>query len=323
MRILISGATGMIGRALQASLRTPSATTEFKLPEVWTLVRPRARAAAGDALVQSRIGAAARREVSWDPAEQRIDLAGVDGFDAVVHLAGESIAAGPGGWSEDKRHRILESRRRGTELLAQALSVAPRRPRVLVCASGVGYYGATSGDAVLDETAPRGSGFLADVAAAWESAAEPARRAGIRTVHLRFGVVLARSGGVLAQLYWPYWAGLGGPVGPGSQWMAYISLDDAVRAIEAAIARPGLDGPVNAVAPEPATAADFARALGAAMHRPALLPLPAWAVRAAFGEMGEETLLASQRALPRKLLDAGFEFKHPNIGDACRAALLM
>ena len=313
MRVLVSGATGLVGRALCASLRTPSAVNGFA-PDVWTLVRPRAR------------GAAARpsaREVAWDPSESRIDLAGVDGFDAVVHLAGAPLGAAPGGWSASQKHAILESRRRGTALLAAALAVAPRKPRVLVCASGVGFYGAQCGDAPLTEDAPRGAGFLADVADAWEAAAAPARAAGIRTVHLRLGAVLARSGGMLAALYWPFFAGAGGPMGPGGQWLAWISLADAVRAVEAAIARPALEGAVNAVAPQPATADDFAAAWAAALHRPALLRLPAPVLRAVFGEVADELLLASQRAVPEKLARAGFEFQHPGIREACRAALSM
>jgi uncharacterized protein (TIGR01777 family) len=263
---------------------------------------------------------AAAGEVFWDPAEQRIDPAAVEDFDAVVHLAGESI---DGWWSEAKRHRILESRRRGTALLARALAVARRKPRVLVAASGVGYYGLAAGSAAapVDERAPLGGGFLAQVAAEWEAAAEPARAAGIRVVHLRLGVVLARAGGVLARLYWPFFAGLGGPVGGGGQLVSWVARDDAVRAIEAAIARQELAGALNVCAPQPCTNAHFMAALGAAMHRPALLPLPALAVSALFGQMGEETLLASTRALPAKLLAAGFNFEFPGVESAMAEAV--
>lgn len=312
MRVLISGASGMLGSALVRSLSVPSAFNGFK-PEVFSLVRRAPRLAS---------------EIFWDPHEMRIDLKGLEGFDAVVHLAGENIGDGDGSllggltgrWSELKKHRILESRRRGTQLLSQALASVRAKPRVLVAASGVGFYG-SRGDAELAEDAPAGAGFLAEVSQVWEAKCAPAAAAGIRTVNLRFGVLLSRRGGALAKLYWPFFFGGGGPIGSGAQFMSWLALSDAVRVVEHAMRCEALAGAVNACAPAPARNADFVAALGAAMRRPALLPMPEAAVRLVFGEMGEETLLASQRALPTKLLASGFRFNHPDLAGALDEAI--
>jgi uncharacterized protein len=240
--------------------------------------------------------------------------------------AGENIGSGDGPlsflghWTERKKHMIMESRRRGTSVLARAFAVLEKKPAVFVSASGVGYYG-SQGDRVLDESAGRGRGFLADVADVWEKETAPAARAGIRCVQLRLGVVLSNRGGVVQKLQVPYSLGLGGPVGSGSQYMSWIALGDTVRAIEHAIHTETLSGPVNCCAPNPATSSQFAAALGRALHRPAFFPLPEAVVRATFGEMGEETLLASQRAVPTKLVDSGFRFLFPDIDDAMRAAV--
>jgi uncharacterized protein (TIGR01777 family) len=300
----------MVGRALVASLSAPSADNRFN-PQVFSLVRRPPRGP---------------REVFWDPLAGRIDIASLEGFDAVVHLAGENVGSGEGWlaasgrWTPRKKFDILESRRRGTALLAGSLAAVERKPRVLVSASGVGFYGLGCGDAPLREGAPRGRGFLAEVAGVWEGATVRAAEVGVRVVNLRFGVVLAGSGGALAKMRPAFWMGAGGPVGSGAQWMSWITLEDAVRAIQHAMACEALAGPVNTCAPAVRNA-DFAAALGDAMGRPAALPLPEAAVRALFGEMGEETLLASVRAVPEKLLASGFFFKHPRIGEAMRAAL--
>lgn len=241
-------------------------------------------------------------------------------------LAGENVGSGDGllaftgRWTDRKKHHIMESRRRGTTLLSQALASLKAKPKVLVSASGVGYYG-NGGDTELTERSGKGRGFLAEVADVWEGSTAKAREAGIRTVNLRFGVILAGSDGVLAKLYWPFFFGAGGPVGSGAQWMSWVTIDDAVRAIQHAISTKELSGPVNVCAPSPVTNAEFMRALGGAMGRPALLPMPEAAVRAVFGEMGEETLLVSQRAVPSKLTAAGFRFLHTDIADGMRVAL--
>lgn len=311
MRVLVSGASGMVGRALTKQLSIPSAFNFFK-PEVCTLVRHTPRN---------------KNEIYWDPYEMRIDLGAIEDFDAVVHLAGENIGSGDGfitsytgAWSDRKKHHIMESRRRGTRLISQALASCKKKPKVLVSASGVGYYG-SAGDSVLTEASPKGRGFLSDVADVWETESRYASAAGVRTVNLRFGVILSASEGVLAKLYWPFFFGAGGPIGSGRQFMSWITLQDAVRAIEHAIQRSDLRGPVNACAPNPVTNADFMAAFGRAMHRPSLLPMPEVAVRTVFGEMGEETLLVSQRAVPAKLEASGFHFAQPTIDDAMRAAL--
>ena len=310
-RVLVTGASGLLGRALVAELRVPRAWNAFS-PQVLTAVRR---------------PPVAPSEVFWDPLEGRIDAAKCEGLDAVVHLAGENIGSGDGGlsaltgaWSPRKKAAIIESRRRGTALLARALASLKAPPPVLVTASGVGFYG-DAGEAVCDEASPRGAGFLADVSAEWEGAAGRAAAAGVRTVALRFGVVLSRRGGVVEKLYWPFFLGGGGPVGPGSQWVSWIALPDAVRAITHAIGTPGLAGPVNACSPQPARNADFMAALAGAMGRPCALPLPTPIVHAVFGEMGAETLLASTRAVPTKLLASGFVFDHPDVRGAMAEAL--
>lgn len=301
-RVLVTGASGLVGRALLASLRTPSAANGFR-PQVLTLVRRAPRDAS---------------EVWWHPTEGQIDLRALEGLDAVVHLAGENVGSGEGAlaalgrWSPRKKHAIVESRRRGTLLLARTLAALRAPPRVLVSASGVGYYG-DAGEAECTEARAKGAGFLADVADVWEASTAPAAEAGVRVARLRFGIVLSREGGVVQKLRWPFLLGLGGRVGSGRQWVSWVALRDAVRAIEFAIAHEALAGPVNVCSPQPARNADLMAALARALHRPALCPLPEAAVRLVFGEMGEETLLASTRALPAKLSAAGFGFALPDI----------
>ncbi|KAA0150111.1 hypothetical protein FNF27_04724 [Cafeteria roenbergensis] len=299
----------MVGTALIDSLRKPSTGLT---PHISRLVRHDPRGP---------------DEVFWDPYEMRIDIDRVEGFDAVVHLAGENIGDGDstlgglvGRWSDRKRHRIMESRRRGTKLLSKALASLKAPPSVMVSASGVGYYG-SRGDTVLDDDASKGAGFLSDVAEVWERETQPAADCGVRVVNLRFGVVLSSRGGVVQKLYMPYLFGLGGPVGPGSQYMSWITLGDAVRAIEHSVQREELEGPVNACAPNPCTSAEFASAFGGALGRPALIPLPTPVVKGVFGEMGDETLLVSQRAVPTALLASGFRFWHNDIRTALKSAV--
>jgi uncharacterized protein len=292
----VTGATGLIGSALVRSIRGDGGS-------VRRVVRGEVAPGSGD--------------VRWDPGAGRIDTAGLEGVDAVVHLAGENVGER---WTAEKKRRIRESRVAGTQLLARALAELASPPRVLISASAVGIYG-DRGDEELDEQSATGTGFLAEVGREWEGATEAAERAGIRVVHLRLGVVLSREGGALGKLLLPFRLGVGGRVGSGRKWMSWISRTDVVHAIRFALATDGLAGAVNATAPRPATNADFTRALGRALGRPTLVPVPAAALQLAFGEMADATLLASQRALPRRLLEAGFAFQHPDLRSALDAEL--
>lgn len=300
MRVLISGAGGLIGTALARALEARGDT-------VARLVRARPRDA---------------HEFRWDPVAGTVDPTALVGCDAVVHLAGSSIAAGR--WSAGRKAEILESRRLGTRLIARSIARAagapPGAPAVLVSASGIGIYG-DRGDEVLDEGSSTGDGFLAEVARVWEGEARPAAEAGVRLVHPRFGLVLASAGGALPRLALPFRFGLGGPIGSGRQWVSWVTLQDAVRAVLWALSHNSLIGPLNVVAPYPITQMQFSRALGMILHRPAILRMPAGAVRAVLREMGRELVLASQRALPGRLAAAGFAFDHPDIESALRHVL--
>jgi hypothetical protein len=285
LRVAVTGASGLIGRALVDALRADGST-------VLRLVR----------------GApAAPDELEWDPAAGRLDGAALEGLDAVVHLAGENIAAGR--WTAARRQAILRSRVDGTSLLARTLAALRRPPRVLLSGSAVGYYGDRA-DEPLDESAAAGTGFLADVCRAWEAAAEPAAAAGIRVVRLRTGVVLTRRGGALPKMLLPFKLLVGGRVGHGRQWVSWIALDDEVGAIRHLLAADAVAGPANLAAPDPVTNADLARAIGQALGRPAALPTPSVALRLAFGELSH-VLLDSTRALPRALERSGYVFRHP------------
>ena len=296
MRVLISGSSGLIGRSLTERLRSASAT-------VYTLVR--------------RKPEESQNEIGWDSNAGVLDSSRLDGVDAVVHLAGKPIASR---WTEETKRAIRDSRVRGTKMLAEAVAQLPRRPKVFIAASAVGFYG-SRGDEPLDETSAPGTGFLADVCQEWEEAAAPARDAGIRTVHLRTGLVLSRRGGLLARVLPPFKMGAGGIVGTGRQWLSWISLADATAAIQHAIGTAELSGPVNLTAPQPVPNAEFARTLGKILGRPTLVPVPAFAVRLLLGEMGDELMLSGQKVLPKKLLASGFRFAHPDLESALRWAL--
>jgi hypothetical protein len=291
LRVAITGASGLIGRQLAAFLTTGG-------HEVLRFARGRT----------ARVG-----EIAWNPASGRIDHEALEGLDAVVHLAGENIAGGR--WTEERKAKILASRIKGTTLLAEALSVLRNPPRVFLCASAVGYYG-DCGDERVDEDATPGAGFLAKVARAWEAATEPAEAAGIRTLKLRFGVILTSRGGALAKMLLPFKLGLGGPIGDGRQGFSWIGLDDAIYAIHHLIGNDALRGPVNVVAPEPVPQREFARALGRVVHRPAVIPLPESVVRVLFGRMGEEALLSGQFVLPLALRRSGFRWSVPRLDEA-------
>jgi uncharacterized protein (TIGR01777 family) len=296
MHIAITGSTGFIGSALVDALSAAGHA-------VRRLVRHERDRRSGDVL--------------WDPAGARLDPRALDGVDAVVHLAGEPIAQR---WTPSAKRRIRESRVRGTELIATTLVQLARPPRVLVSGSAMGIYG-NRGDEELDETSASGTDFLAEVATAWEAAADPAARAGVRVVKVRTGLVLSPRGGALAKLLLPFRLGVGGRMGSGRQWMSWIALDDAVGAIRHALAADALRGPVNLAAPNPVTNAELAATLGRVLRRPAIAPLPALALRLALGEMGEATLLASQRMRPRRLLETGYRFEHPTLEAALRHEL--
>jgi uncharacterized protein (TIGR01777 family) len=282
--------------------------------------------AAGHSVVRLVRRDPAANEIRWDPQSPPLAKAtkggapepgALNGFDAVVHLAGESIA---GRWTAAKKARIRDSRVQGTSTLAAALARTGRPPKVLVCASAIGIYG-DRGDEVLHEESAPGSDFLAEVSQQWEAATEPAAHAGIRVVCLRLGIVLSPRGGALARMLLPFRMGAGGRIGSGRQWMSWITLDDVVGVIQHALATESLRGPVNTVAPTPVTNAEFTRTLGEALHRPTIFPFPAFMVRLLFGEMGEALLLGSQRVDCGKLLASGYRFRHPELEPALLAIL--
>lgn len=232
--------------------------------------------------------------------------------DAVIHLAGENIASGR--WTAEKKHRIRASRVDGTRHLAERLATFATPPSVLICASAVGYYG-SRGDDVMTEDSMRGEGFLAELCEAWEAAAAPARERGIRVVHTRFGMVLSGKGGALPKMMRPFRFGLGGPLGNGTQWMSWVAIDDVCEAIAHILATPSLHGPLNVTSPNPVRNRDFTQTLAKALRRPALFPVPAFALRLVLGEMADELLLASCRAIPKVLLESGYAFRYPHLSD--------
>jgi hypothetical protein len=258
------------------------------------------------------------KSITWDPESGRIDASQLEGFDAVIHLAGENI--GSGRWTAARKERILASRVAGTRLLARTLAALTAPPRVLLCASAVGWYG-DRGDEWLEDTSDPGGGFLAEVCREWEAAATPAVERGIRVVHLRFGVILSAAGGALARMLPAFRLGAGGRVGSGRQQVSWISLDDVVGAVGFLLFREGFGGPVAVTAPDPVPNAELARVLGRVLNRPAVVPFPSAAVDLLFGEMGRSLLLEGQRVRPGRLLDAGFRFRHPDLEGALRFEL--
>jgi hypothetical protein len=290
MNILLTGASGFIGSALASRLTKNGHS-----------VVPLRRALAGSA-----------PGPTWNPTAGQIRLESTGPLDAVVHLAGENIAQR---WTPAAKERIRASRVDATRLLCEALVTLPQPPRVLVCASATGFYG-DRGDEMLDERSGSGAGFLPEVCRAWEAAADPARLQGIRVVHLRLGIVLARHGGALAQMLSAFQLGLGGRLGDGRQYWSWIALEDLLHVIEWSLVNASFSGAVNAVSPGAVTNADFTRELGRALQRPAFLPVPATAVRLFFGEMGSEALLASARVRPARLLECGFKFRFPQLDTA-------
>ncbi len=257
-------------------------------------------------------------DVAWDPAAGRIDAGRLDGIDAVIHLAGENISAGR--WTPARKTRIRDSRVHGTRLLAETLARLPRPPRVFISASATGYYGSRGSEILREDSAP-GSGFLADVCRESEAAADPARRAGVRVLHTRFGIVLSAHGGILGRILPVFRVGLGGPLGTGRQYISWIAIDDLIAAVLHLLATESVSGPVNMGAPRAVTNVEFTRALGRALSRPAVIPVPAAALRILFGEMADGALLASERVEPVRLLASGFVFRFPEIDTALRHVL--
>ncbi len=303
MRVLVSGMGGLIGTALAASLRGDG----HDVVRLRRGVVPDADAGTGTGVV------------AWDPGAGTIDGAALEGFDAVVHLAGAGI--GDRRWSDERKREILESRTRGTSLLAGALVGTDRRPAVLVSASAIGIYG-DRGDELLTEESPPGDDFMARVCREWEAATEPAAAAGVRVVTLRSGLVLAGHGGALARMVPPFRLGLGGRTGSGRQWMSWISLPDEVGVVRHAITEAAVVGPLNAVSPSPVTNRELTATLARVLRRPSRLPTPLPALYARYGrELVEGLLLVSQRVEPEKLISTGYRFRHPDLEPALRSVL--
>ncbi len=297
-QVLISGASGLVGSALRSRLERQAVPCAI-------LVR------------QMQPGSSV---YFWDPDhfEFREDMRRLNGIRAVVHLAGESVAEGR--WTSEKKRKIRDSRILSTHALVELLSRLERRPEVLICASAVGYYG-SRGDEVLTESSGSGNGFLADVCREWEAAVATAVALGVRVVSLRFGVILAATGGALAKMLPVFRLGVGGTLGSGKQWMSWISLPDVLRIIEFCMNDAAMEGPINVVSVQPVINAEFTRAFAHHLHRPAIIPVPAFAMRVVFGEMADAALLASARVIPAKLQASGFVFDHPTLERAFQAIL--
>lgn len=292
MKFLISGSHGLVGSALIRSLIEDG-------HEVVRLVR--------------RGSSSSTPEIEWHPNQGRIDPQRLEGFDVVVHLAGESIASGR--WNDEKKRTIRESRTKGTTLLSETLAGLAKPPSVFISASAIGYYG-NRGDELLTETSPSGHDFLASVCVEWEHATRAATEKGIRTVLARFGIILDSEGGALAKMLTPFRMGIGGRVGDGRQWMSWIALDDVVGALKWLSRDNAVNGPVNFVAPHPVTNAEFTRTLGRVLGRPTIFPIPAFGARLAFGEMADALLLSSQKVEPTVLENRGFAFYWPRLEPA-------
>lgn len=296
MKVLVTGATGLVGKSLSPLLTT-------QVHEVFRLVRRRSDQA---------------NDIPWDPADGTIDAARLEGIDAVVHLAGENIAGAR--WTPEVKQRLRDSRVGPTRVLCETLAKLQRKPKVLVCASAIGYYGDRGLSPLTEESGP-GTGFLPELSEAWEAACQPARDAGIRVVNLRIGVVLSPLGGALQKMLLPFQLGLGGVIGSGRQYWSWIALDDLVGAIYHCLQHDELAGPVNATAPGPCTNYEFTKTLGGVLHRPTILPVPAFAAKLALGEMANDLLLASARVMPVRLEQTGYQFRYPALDGALRHVL--
>ena len=292
MKIAIAGASGLVGSALIHALT------------------------AGDVAITRLVRQAPKAgEIEWHPNQDQVSPQSLEGFDVIINLAGENLASGR--WTDEHKRKIRDSRVSGTHLLSEAIAKMEVKPRVFVCASATGIYGDRD-DEVLDEQSESGGGFLAGVCREWERACEPATKAGVRVVSLRFGPILAREGGMLAKLLTPFKMGMGGKVGTGRQYISWVALEDAVSAILLAINDQSVQGPLNVVSPNPVTNEEFTKTLGHVLNRPTALAMPAFAARLAFGEMADEMLLVSQRVMPKRLTAAGFQFQYPELEGAMK-----
>lgn len=293
MRILITGASGLIGKAIAATLREKG----------------------NELILASRSEPAAAEDIRWDAQTgfSVEDLPRLEGLDVVIHLAGESVSGLR--WTEDKKKAIRDSRVDGTRTMIETFAKLKTKPRMFITASAVGFYG-DRGDEELTETSAAGDNFLSDVCREWEAESRRAEDLGIRTVLLRTGIVLSKNGGALAAMLLPFKLGVGGVVGSGEQWMSWIALDDVVGIIEFAIENENLRGAVNVTSPNPVKNAEFTGTLGEVLYRPTILPLPGFAVNLVFGEMGDALLLASSKVFPKRLLDAGFQFQYADLKPA-------
>ncbi|HVF57196.1 MAG TPA: TIGR01777 family oxidoreductase [Pyrinomonadaceae bacterium] len=301
MKIIVTGSTGLVGKALVGSLLSEGHS-------VTRLVRGNAQT----------FSAPATTAVEWNPDAGTIDAAALEGHDGAVHLAGESVSEGR--WTDEKKRRILESRVKGTRLIAETLAALERKPSALVCASAIGFYGNRGGEVLREESAS-GDDFLSEVCREWEKAALPASRAGIRVAHLRIGVVLSGEGGALPKMLAPFKMGVGGRIGSGEQYMSWVALDDVIGIIRHALTNEAVRGPVNTVAPAPVTNGEFTKTLGRVLGRPTFFTVPAFAARLAFGEMADALLLSSARVEPAQLKATGYRFAYPELEGALRHVL--
>jgi uncharacterized protein len=303
MRILVSGSTGFLGTALIETL-------VGQRHEIARLVRPATKRETGSA--------ARTQSIAWDPVAGQFDSEGAEGADALVHLAGASIADGR--WNAARKKLLGTSRIDATRHLFAALAKLQRPPRVVVAASAIGYYG-NRGDETLTEASAPGRDFLAGLCEKWEAETARASEFGARAVRLRFGIILAAHGGALPRMVTPFKLGAGGRLGDGRQWMSWVALPDVVSIVQYCLTNEGIAGPVNVVAPNPAQNSEFTRVLAKTLHRPAIFPAPAFALRLALGEMADSLLLVSQKVVPSRLVDSGYRFQQPDLAEALAAAL--
>lgn len=295
--IAVTGASGLVGKVLVDRMTNRGATVK-------SIVR--------------RTPDSYDSQIQWDVKNGFLNPERLEGLDVVVHLAGEPIAEGR--WNDKKKARIRDSRIQGTSTLAKALAATTEKPKVLVSASAIGFYG-DRGEEQLTEASPAGSGFLSDVCSGWEEATQPAVDAGIRVVNVRIGIVLTKAGGALGAMLMPFKMGVGGIMGNGKQFWSWVTVEDLVSIIEFAIANESISGPVNAVSPNPSTNREFTKAMGKALSRPTIFPMPGFAARIVIGEMADALLLSSARVVPQRLIDAGFEFQHAELDAALSHAL--
>lgn len=298
MKILITGASGLIGKALQASFKEKGY----------------------EMLLASRSEPKDDRHVKWDPDAgfSTEDLPRLEGYDAVIHLAGENISGLR--WTEEKKKAIRDSRVFGTRSMIETFDKLKQKPKVFISGSAIGFYGDRGSDE-MTESSSAGKTFLSEISKEWEAESRRAEDMGIRTVLLRTGIVLSKDGGALATMMTPFKLGVGGVIGSGEQWMSWVSLDDVVRIISFVLENEDFRGAINVTAPNPVTNEEFTKTLGGVLYRPTFLPLPEFAVHMVFGEMGDALLLDSTRVVPKRLLDAGFEFKYPKLKDALEHAV--